>query len=535
MIDIEVEKFATQFITKYSLPIDINNPYKLDLTLYSTSLLDFILDYKFFPSRINILETELLEASSYLGLTLHKLMFQADPSIQVDLTLSELPTKEVKFTIKGLPTGLKEPSLVKLTSLLKEIYINKKLKVHTLKDSLLHPALSNRPMFPIALGIALGFSSYYEGPIKDYTDTELSLHFYNIFNILCEEVNDSLKVINPIISSLELREICNPGLIGPPFGFEEAHLGKRAISTIVKVITTLDLATEQREQLYRALLKMPDIHISALGFIFVASGTEQLKSLNELGEFSMHYPLLASSFRGMYQYLRKQNGSKGWEDYLKEKNLTKAIEEFDIEISCGLLPFIYALNFEDIFYKKHIAFYDFLAHGKISQAINLGKKFKPNTYSPSFILSFSILNLLSGKNNEALQIIENLNKFTLQGYLVEEITNCIEYLANSLSNQHDRLKEHVFKPISSANLWNLNYIYLKTYLEDQAKMGLTPSSEIFPETEEEGLSLSSNFYLQVLFGQSIKATKSKFSASPYPYWTNLIKFKQDLNSSYSSG
>ncbi len=523
MIDIEVEKLAKNFINKYSLPQEIQNHYKLDLTLYSCNLIDYILNFEFLPGRVTDIEVEILEASAYLGISLHYTLIHTNSLIQADLSLSDLSTKEVKLSISQLKIGDSKPSVVKLSRLLRSIYLERKDRPRSLGKTIINSALSTRPMEQIALGLVLGYSSYYEGSLKDAKESDLLIHFHEVFKFLAINLENIIKLNNPLLEKVEILPLINPALIGPALGYQEESLGSRAITTLASKLSESKLDEATQEQFFRALLRMPDLHCSSLGYIFLANSPNRLGSLKELGEFAMNYPILCSKLRAMYQFLRKKSGGSSWETLASKKKFHDAWAELDAEHSCGLLPFIYAIKIEDILIPEHLAFYQMLSIGKIQEAMDISAVLPEENKTASLLLNLALNSLLLNDTEKSGELIKAVFPKIEEKQTALELENCLNYILHSLLSNRKKIEEHNFSPVRLPTLWNLNYIYTKVFLEDRIKYQLPLNIEILPTIEEEGLSSMSEYYSLLLFSKTKRNQAFKLSSTPFNYWLEAVK------------
>lgn len=253
MIDAAIEEHARNFIRKYDCNSESNQLYRLDLSIYSCTLLDFILDFNFSPDRLPNTEQELLDASSYLGLTIYKFWKKIDSTFQISLTLSEYPQKEVKLEVKGIDLENPETSTIKLTSCLNSIYIKKNIPLTSLRGESIHPALKVRPANQVVMGIALFYSSFFEGPLKDTPEHKLTSIFYKAFEVLSFEIENKIILNNPILGNLNISEIINPALVGPPMGYKEKFLGERTIRLLLDSFIREEFPKDQYIKFARAL------------------------------------------------------------------------------------------------------------------------------------------------------------------------------------------------------------------------------------------------------------------------------------------
>lgn len=529
MIDAAIEEHAKNFIKKYDCNTESNQLYRLDLSIYSCTLLDFILDLNFSPDRLSNIEQELLDASSYLGLTLYKFWKKIDSTFQISLTLSEYPQKEVKLAVKGIDLEHPETSTIRLTSCLNSIYIKKNIPLTSLRGENIHSALKIRPANQVVMGISLFYSSFFEGPLKDTSEHKLTSIFHKAFQILSFEIENKIILNNPILENLNISEIINPALVGPPMGYKEKFLGERTIRLISNSFTREEFPKDQYSTFARALLKMPDPHLCSVGYTLSASFNAE-KSLSELGEFSLNFPLLSCALRPMYQYLRKKDLRLSWEDFIAKEDYKNAYKELDVELGSGLLPLIHPLRMEHILNPAHIAFYGLLSIGAIKEAIEHGKTLimTKNESNSTLLLNLVLNQLLLGQIDEAKLSLIQLEDSFKSGPSQSNILDICRYLINSEQGIESKIREHAYLTSNNPDLWKLNNLYTNKYLQNCFNLKISVNSELIPLTEEDGLSSSIEFFNYLLFKSSIRNAGIRYSASPHTYWLTRYKLHSDL-------
>lgn len=269
---------------------------------------------------------------------------------------------------------------------------------------------------------------------------------------------------------------------------------------------------------------MPDPHLSSVGYTLSACLNAE-KSLSELGEFSLNFPLLSCALRPMYQYLRKKDLRLSWEDFIAKEDYNNAYKELDIELGSGLLPLIHPLKMEHILNPAHIAFYGLLSIGAINEAIDHGKTLvtKENESNSTLLLNLVLNQLLLGKIDDAKLSFTQLQVSFKNDSSQSNILDICSYLIDSEQGIESKIREHTFSTSANPDLWKLNNLYTNKYLQNCFNLNIPVNRELIPLTEEDGLSSSIELLNYLLFKSNIRNSGIRYSASPHTYW--LTKYK----------
>ena len=350
MIDKEVYIHTAALQKAVEMMLDSRERYKLDFTWPSIGILDLLC--RPLRGKHSFSEDEelmCLQISAYIAGFVHDSWMRFEPSLEVDILLSDDLPGEVSLIARGGSFLSKKKSFaVLLTSVLRSILQRPKspFPFYEGASKFLHPEENILSHF--CLGLVSGLCPYGDGPWAEKKESDFGAYLTAANAFLCVSCARHYRRIFPSESLGTRYQLFQRRLVFPPLGYQEKIPGLGAVRELLSYLKELETSEEEMLQLALNLGSFADNQISDLGYVLAVSLVDE-EIPKQLLAISQSKGSAKLSLRPAIVIARSILGkSHDWlELLLDESQRDDAKRLFEIERKLGLMPLI-NLSFEEI-------------------------------------------------------------------------------------------------------------------------------------------------------------------------------------------